>query len=89
MRASPVITPDETSARADGWSWCGTLVVEGQTAGRAALTPMPDHDWVAAADLALEWPRPEADFALEVAGIVRRGRLGPPPGTPAAFSEMP
>ncbi|MDP8922245.1 MAG: alkaline phosphatase family protein, partial [Chloroflexota bacterium] len=62
------------------------LLIDGKVVARAELTPLPEHDWVAADDIVLDRPVPNARFSLEVAGIVRHGRLGPTPGTPATFS---
>lgn len=62
------------------------LQVDGEQLARATLVPMADHDWIAAADLVLDEPRPSARFTVEVLGERRSGRFAPHPGNPEAFS---
>jgi alkaline phosphatase D len=63
-----------------------TLSIDGEVVGETELRPDPAHDWIDAADLTLEQPRPEAELLVRVAGLERRGRFAPTPGSPTSFS---
>ena len=63
-----------------------TLEIGGQECASAVLTPAPEHDCTASADLLLNRPRPNARFTVRVAGVKRHGRLAPAPGTPTPFA---
>lgn len=63
-----------------------TLEIDGQVRGRVTLTPDVEHDCVAAADLVLDTPAPNAEVVVRLAGLTRRARLQPAEGTPTPFS---
>ncbi len=46
----------------------------------------PEHDWIAAVDLALEEPRGGEAFVVEALGLRRDARFAPSPAEPASFS---
>ena len=60
--------------------------VGGEVVARVELHPSADHDWIDGTDLMLDRPRPNAEVVVRVAGLARRARLAPAPGTPAAFA---
>ena len=59
-----------------------TLAIDGVERASVVLTPSPDHDWTAAADLVLDRPEPDARFTVRAAGAERHGRLAPHPDAP-------
>ena len=70
----------------DGGDQVASLRIEGEIVAQAILRPSADHDWIAAANLALDRPAPNTPFTLQVAGLSRPGQLAPAPGARAAFS---
>ena len=69
-----------------GESRTAVAEIDGTVVGQVALRPSSEHDWIDAADLVLDRSRPDAEVLVKVAGMERRGRLGPATGAPAAFS---
>lgn len=63
-----------------------TLEIGGVERGAVALTPSPEHDWTAAADLVLDEPAPNAAFTVRLGDLQRQGQFAPPPNVPTAFS---
>jgi alkaline phosphatase D len=63
-----------------------TLEIDGVERAAGTLTPCPEHDWTAAADLILDRPAPDARFTVQVAGSRRHGRFAPRPDRPAALT---
>lgn len=63
-----------------------TITIDGAVVGRATLRPAPDHDWIVAADVALDRSYPDARALVRVAGMERRALLAPAPGAPTGFT---
>ena len=60
--------------------------IDGDIVAQIELRPVPERDWIDAADLVLHRPRPNAELVVRVAGMARHGRLAPAPGSPAAIT---
>ena len=63
-----------------------TLEIDSELVARCELDPAAEHDWIAAADLTLARPRPDAVVSVQVEGVERRARLAPTSGVPTAFT---
>jgi len=61
------------------------LTSEGQTA-TATAPPDPEHDWIAALDIALDEPHPRAAFEVTAEGATRSGHFAPLQDDSGAFT---
>src|SRR5687767_14848878 len=63
-----------------------SVTVDGRAVAETILQPAADRDHIAAAELQLDAPAPNARFTVQAADAVRQGQFAPAVGEPTGFA---